>query len=316
MRAFLVINMNRLRNHFLASRMSFGLCDKNSPLRMPFTRSAMAIVYAITYDSGFIFEVVAISTQHKEFFMQLSGNTVLITGGSDGIGLALAKRFLTMGNKVIICGRQEEKLEDAQRYHPELITRICNLTQEEERTSLAAWLNEAFPDLNILINNAGIQNRMNILTSEYQWRDLQQEIAVNLEAPLHLSFLLAKRLSQKRNASIINVSSALAFISMAAAPIYCATKAAIHSFSISLRAQLASAGIEVIEIVPPMVQTDLCAPGVHIAGIPVDEFADAVMLGLGEGKKEIGYSYSIPLLSMSREELDKATGQLNAKVPY
>ena len=248
--------------------------------------------------------------------MRLSGNTVLVTGGSNGIGLALAERFLTMGNRVVICGRREEKLEEAKRRHPELATRACDLARAQERVSLVAWLDETFPDLNVLVNNAGVQNRVNVLTSERQWEDLRQEIAINMEAPLHLSLMLAKRLSRKSNATIINVSSGLAFVSMAAAPIYCATKAAIHSFSIGLRVQLASAGIAVVEVAPPMVQTDLCAPGMHDAGTPVDEFADAVMLGLGEGKKEIGYGYSAPLLSMSREELDEATAQLNARVPY
>jgi len=248
--------------------------------------------------------------------MQLSGNTLLITGGSNGIGLALAARFLAKGNRVIICGRREHKLKEAHLRHPELVTRVCDLAQAEERLSLVTWLDEAFPDLNVLINNAGIQNRVNALATERSWEDLQQEIAINLEAPLHLSFLLAKRLAHKNNATIINVSSGLAFVSMAAAPVYCATKAGIHSFSISMRVQLASAGIDVVEVAPPMVQTDLCAPGIHAAGAPVNEFTDAVMLGLGEGKKEIGYGYSSPLLTMSREELDKATAELNARVPY
>ena len=248
--------------------------------------------------------------------MRLSDNTILITGGSNGIGLALAERFLTAGNRVIICGRREEKLKEAQQRYPELIIRACDLARAEERASLSAWLDEAFPELNVLVNNAGIQNRTNIFTTDRQWEDLRQEIAINLEAPIHLSFLLANRLSQKKNATIVNVSSALAFVAMAAAPIYCATKAAIHSFSVSLRAQMNSAGIEVIEVAPPMVQTDLCAPGMHNAGVPVDEFADAIMRGLAEGKKEIGYGYSIPILSMSREELDSSSAQLNAKVPY
>ena len=83
--------------------------------------------------------------------MQLSGNTVLVTGGSNGIGLALAERFLTMGNRVVLCGRREEKLEEAQRRHPELATRVCDLARAEERASLVAWLDETFPDLNVLV---------------------------------------------------------------------------------------------------------------------------------------------------------------------
>jgi uncharacterized oxidoreductase len=244
--------------------------------------------------------------------MKLTQNTILVTGGSNGIGLALAERFLTRGNRVIICGRCEAKLREAKDRHPDFETRVCDVSEEKERLAIAVWLAEAFPDLNVLVNNAGIQQRTDLLTTEKEWTYFQQEIAINLEAPLHLSQLLARRLAQKPQAAIINVSSGLAFTPIAAMPVYCATKAALHSFSLSLRMQLKAAGVEVTEIVPPAVRTDLGGPGLHDFGVPVDEFADAVMRDLEAGKQEIGYGTSEPALHMSRDELDKAIAAINS----
>ena len=247
--------------------------------------------------------------------MNMTQNTILITGGSNGIGLALAERFLAGGNRVIICGRREDKLREAEKRHHGLTTRVCDVAVESERLALSAWLAKEFPDLNILINNAGIQNIINVRTADREWAHFQQEIAINLEAPVHLSLLLARRLAGKPGAAIINVSSGLAFMPMAASPLYSATKAAVRSFTMSLRRQLAASGVDVVEIIPPMVQTDLCAPGVHNSGVPVEEFADAVLRGLADGRQEIAYGHTISLLNMSRSELEAATDTLNARIP-
>jgi uncharacterized oxidoreductase len=247
--------------------------------------------------------------------MNMTQNTILVTGGSNGIGLALAERFLAADNRVIICGRREDKLREAEKRHPGLITKVCDVAVESERLALSSWLAKEFSDLNILINNAGIQNRINVLTADREWAHFRQEIAINLEAPVHLSLLLVRRFVGKSNAAIINISSGLAFMPMAASPLYSATKVAIRSFTMSLRRQLAASGVNVVEIIPPMVQTDLCAPGVHSPGVPVAEFADAVMRGLIEGRQEIAYGHTIPLLNMSRDELEAATNTLNARIP-
>ncbi|MDR2724647.1 MAG: SDR family NAD(P)-dependent oxidoreductase [Candidatus Adiutrix sp.] len=243
--------------------------------------------------------------------MKLTQNSILVTGGSSGIGLALAERLLARGNRVIICGRREAKLREAKERHPALETRVCDVSEEKERLALAAWLEEACPELNVLVNNAGIQQRMDLLATNREWDYYRREIATNLEAPLHLSLLLARRLTQRPEAAIINISSGLAFTPIAGLPVYCATKAALHSFSISLRWQLKAAGVEVVEIAPPAVRTDLGGPGRHDFGVPVDEFADAAMRDLEAGKREIGYGTSEPLARLSWDELDKAIAEIN-----
>lgn len=247
--------------------------------------------------------------------MKMTGNTVLVTGGSSGIGLALAKRFLHEGNTVIICGRREDKLIEAQKNEPKFHIRTCDMSLEKDRIALVESVTQEFPELNVLVNNAGIQQKSNLLTTDWQWERFQTEIDTNLSAPIHLAILLARKFAAKPEAAIINVSSGLAFTPMAAAPVYCAAKAGLHSFSISLRAQLASTGIKVIEIAPPAVNTDLGGSGGHTYGVPLDEFADAVMTQLAEGKLEIGYGTSAKALRLSRDEIDATVAAINEKLP-
>ena len=220
--------------------------------------------------------------------MKLLDNTVLITGGAVGIGFALAQRFIKAGSKVIVCGRREEKLKEAQQKLPQLEVRRCDVSVESERQSLFDWIKTDFPRLNILVNNAGIQQRLNLLESNAEWSYYHKEIQVNLEAPIHLAMLFIPHLAEKDNATIINISSGLAFAPGAFAPIYSATKAALHSFSMSLRQQVAKRNINVIEVAPPAVNTDLGGAGLHTFGVPLGEFADAVFEGFGNGDLEIG----------------------------
>ncbi|MDQ3292404.1 MAG: SDR family NAD(P)-dependent oxidoreductase, partial [Bacteroidota bacterium] len=193
--------------------------------------------------------------------MELSGNTVLITGGASGIGLALAERFLQAGSKVIVCGRREDKLQEARQKHPELHTHVCDVGKESDRQDLFNWVAQSFPDVNVLLNNAGIQNRHPLVGSSQPWSFHQAEIAINLEAPIHLAMLFIPHLQQKPKSYIINVTSGLAFAPLAQAAIYSATKAALHSFTLSLRRQLRDTPVKVLEIVPPAVQTDLGGVG-------------------------------------------------------
>jgi len=189
--------------------------------------------------------------------MNLSNNTILITGGATGIGLALAEQFLLLGNKVLICGRREEKLAKAKQKLPGLAgTKVCDLMIEHERIRLYDWITRYYADFNILINNAGIQNEINI--SDDCIIDLvQNEVETNIVAPIHLVNLFIPHLAKKENAAIINITSGLAFTPIAIMPIYCATKAAMHSFSLSLRHQLSKTSIKVFELIPPTVDTDL-----------------------------------------------------------
>ena len=128
--------------------------------------------------------------------MNPSGNTVLVTGGASGIGLALASRFLAAGSRVIVCGRRLAALRDVAEAHTGLVTRAFDLARADERESLAEWVVDAFPDLNVLVNNAGIQRRFR-LTDPESWDATHAEIAINLDAPIHLGMLLLPHLREK-----------------------------------------------------------------------------------------------------------------------
>jgi uncharacterized oxidoreductase len=242
--------------------------------------------------------------------MKLTGNTILITGGASGIGFALAERFTAAGNEVIICGRREQALSDAKQLLPNIHTRVCDVADRDEREELKAWAIREFPDLNVLVNNAGIQRRVDI-TGDEDWAATASEIAINLEAPIHLSRLFYPHLAAKSSAAIMNVTSGLSFVPLANVPVYCATKAALHSFTMSLRWQLKDTPVEVIEIVPPAVDTDLQAPGLHTFGVNVDEFADHVFTGLVAGEAEIAYGTALAGSRASREQLDAIFQQMN-----
>lgn len=188
--------------------------------------------------------------------MKLTGNTILITGGATGIGFALARRLSEKGNRVIICGRNDAALRKAQEEAPALVTRICDVADTASRRSMVDWLKANHRTLNVVVNNAGVQHRRDF-TSDPVIDSLDQEVAINLTAPIHLIAELLPTLRQQGQAYIINVSSGLAFSPMADVPVYCATKAAIHSFTLSLRHQLKSTGIRVVEMAPPIVDTGL-----------------------------------------------------------
>ncbi|WP_127534556.1 SDR family oxidoreductase [Paenibacillus kobensis] len=232
--------------------------------------------------------------------MKLSGNTILITGGGSGIGLAFAERFIQAGNTVIVCGRRESALQDAKEKFPSLITRVSDLGLESERAALFDWVTTNYPDVNVLVNNAGMGDQFHVLKEQENWSYYNSEIAVNFEAPVHLSLLFAPFFSTKQDTAIVNVTSGLAFTPLAISPIYSATKAALHSFTMSLRHQLSDTSIEVIEVAPPAVQTAFT----NHNGEPLDAFADGIFQGFEEGKQEIGYGSSLNRLRMSRDEID------------
>ncbi|WP_458118899.1 SDR family oxidoreductase [Paenibacillus sp. Z6-24] len=243
--------------------------------------------------------------------MKMSGNTILITGGASGIGLAFAERLLQEGNTIIVCGRRESRLQEVQAQYPQMHTRVVDVASEEDRIRLVNEIVTDFPELNVLMNNAGIQRNYSLTEGTESWVDQRGEIATNLDAPIHLATLLLPHLQKQPSAAIINVTSGLAFSPKASAPVYCATKAALHSFTLSLRHQLKNTSIEVIEIVPPGVNTDLGGSGLHTWGVPVDEFADGIMARLRTGEHEIGYGTSERNRTASRAELDTVFEQMN-----
>jgi uncharacterized oxidoreductase len=242
--------------------------------------------------------------------MNLSGNTILITGGASGIGWSFAERFLSAGNEVIICGRREERLRELRDKYPKIHTRACDLADAGQRVELYEWAIGEFPSLNVLVNNAGIQRRVSLQESE-DWQDTHQEIAINFSAPVHLSRLFIPHLLKQQNPAILNVTSGLSFAPLPNVPVYCATKAALHSFTVSMRFQLEKTPVEVIEIIPPAVDTDLGGAGLHTFGVNVNEFADAIFEGLQRGEQEIAYGTALTSSRASREELDEISRRMN-----
>jgi len=245
--------------------------------------------------------------------MEFKANTVLITGGASGIGFALAERFVQEGSSVIICGRREHKLKEAQSKYPQVDIRVCNVADPAERSALFAWVTETYPSLNILVNNAGIQQQIE-LQQEPSWEMLDEEVAINLEAPIHLSTLFIPHLLKQKQPAIINITSGLSFVPKASVPVYCATKAALHSFTLSLRHQLSSTPISIIEIIPPAVDTDLGGKGLHTFGVPVNEFTDAIVEQLKMGNIEAAYGFSAESSHATREQLDAIFKQMNQPV--
>jgi uncharacterized oxidoreductase len=240
--------------------------------------------------------------------MKTSGNVILITGGSSGIGMALAERFLALNNDVIICGRRPEALDEIKRKFPKIKTIVADVGNENDRIALVERATKEFPKLNVLINNAGIQRKVD-LTQRESWRDCYQEIAINIEGPIHLSMLFAPHLLRQADPAILNVSSGLAFVPLASVPIYSATKAAIHSFTMSLRYQLRNTTVKVVEIIPPAVRTNL--GGAHDFGAPLNEYADSVIQQLKEGRQETTYQFSAQTSQASRAESEEIFQRMN-----
>jgi len=213
--------------------------------------------------------------------MKISDNTILITGGTSGIGLAFAEEFLKLGNKVIICGRRREKLNALKKQHPELIAIACDIADAGNREDLYNMILKEHPDTNVLINNAGIQLAVD-LTHPVNLENIKGEIEINLIAPIHLSSLFAKHLASKSDAALINISSGLAFAPLAFLPVYCATKAAMHSLTMSLRHQLRNTSVKVFEIIPQSTDTELgyqrrTDKSESHGGMPVSEFIAEAM---------------------------------------
>ncbi|MFI5154207.1 MAG: SDR family oxidoreductase [Chitinophagales bacterium] len=213
--------------------------------------------------------------------MNLSGHTILITGATSGIGLGLAEKFLELDNQVIICGRREERLRKIKDIFPSIESRVCDMSDKEARKNLFDWTISNYPAIDVLVNNAGVQLAVN-LQQEVNLDKVHEELEVNFVAPVHFSSLFTPYLEKAKEPAIINISSGLAFAPLAFMPIYCASKAAIHSYSLSLRRQLRNTSIKVFEIVPPSVDTELgherrASKTLTHGGIPVKEFVEATM---------------------------------------
>jgi uncharacterized oxidoreductase len=220
--------------------------------------------------------------------MNLSNNKILITGGASGIGLGLTERFIKENNTVIICGRRQDALKNVADKFPSVISKICDLENEQGRNELYNWVADYHPDLNVLVNNAGIQNWMNISDTDF-YQKAKTEIAINVVAPVHLINLFINLPSLK---TVINVTSGLAFVPLSKVPVYCGTKAFMRSFTLSLRHLLQQKNIEVIEMIPPALNTDLGGKGIHDTYPAVKDFVESVFNQMKEGKIELTFGTS------------------------
>ena len=239
--------------------------------------------------------------------MKLSNNKILITGGASGIGLGLAERFIKENNTVIICGRRETVLKEIADRFPSIIIKACDLSIEEDRIAIFNWIVENHSDLNILVNNAGIQNWMDISDDDF-YKKANDEITTNVVAPIHLTNLF---INLKSLSTIINVTSGLAFIPLSKVPIYCATKAFMRSFTLSLRHLLKSRNIEVIEMIPPALNTDLGAKGIHDGHPAVNDFVESVFEQMKDGKTELTFGTSEARVNSNNETINDYFNKMN-----
>lgn len=228
--------------------------------------------------------------------MQLSQHTILITGGASGIGWELAKQLQARGNQIIIAGRSANKLQKAKALFPQIHTAVCDVSRPAEIDKLFDEITKEFPKLNLLINNAGVAKVRNLLSEQTDLVELTHEIETNLHGPIRLCQKFLPHLKKQAVAAIVNVSSGLAFVPLPIAPIYCATKAGLHSYTQSLRVQLQKTNIKVFELAPPATQTEL-----------MGEFSSEDMKGISVMSAE--KMVADALKAIERDQLEICPGQ-------
>jgi uncharacterized oxidoreductase len=224
--------------------------------------------------------------------------TILLTGGTAGIGLALFKQLHSQGHTLIVVARNQENLASLQSSYSNVIIYPCDLSSRLAIESLCEKITQSHPELSIVINNAGIQYTPTFLDDDFSFDSIEHETRVNLLAPVWLAYLLLPGLIEfKKPAAIINISSGLIFAPKTNSAIYCATKAAIHSFSQSLRYQLATTNIHVIEAIMPLVDTTMTA-GRGSGKISPESAAQQIIHGINCNRSEIyvGKTKILPLL--------------------
>jgi uncharacterized oxidoreductase len=221
--------------------------------------------------------------------MKLTGRTILITGGSAGIGLAFALKFLELGNQVIVTGRRQSALDELKAKYPKLHTVQSDVADPAQMAFLAKRVKAGYPKLDVLMNNAGIMLHKNLKAPAADLDGLMTEVNINVGGVIRMTSAFIDILTANKG-TVINVSSALAFVPLPSAPIYCATKSAVHSYTQSLRFQLEETGVEVIELMPPAVKTALTADlpeGDGVTLITTDELIKQSFAALKAGKVEI-----------------------------
>jgi uncharacterized oxidoreductase len=209
--------------------------------------------------------------------MKLSGNTILITGGGSGIGRGMAEALHKLGNRVVIAGRRKEVLEEVTAANEGMEWMLLDIEKRSGVVPFAAEAMGKYPTLNVLINNAGVMRAEKLSEPQEDLGDAEAMVATNLLGPIRLTAALMPHLLKQPAATIMNVSSGLAFVPMALTATYCATKAAIHSYTQSLRHQLKATKIEVLELIPPYVATDLMNGRSDPRAMPLDKYIAEVM---------------------------------------
>jgi uncharacterized oxidoreductase len=237
--------------------------------------------------------------------MELSNRTVLVTGGTSGIGLGIAEAFYRSRSRVIVCGRDRKKISEVERRFPEVAALPCDVGDAGQRDDLAAEVLRRFPGLDTLVNNAGIQRYIDLKKGYDELKSGGDEIAINLVSTVELTALFIGHLMKRQAAAVINVSSGLGFMPLANTPIYSATKAAIHIYSVVLRQQLKDTSVRVVEVVPPMVDTGLNKEGrdrarLKFRGISLSEYIPTVIKGLEEDADMIFYGDGERVMHESR----------------
>src|SRR5947199_9139419 len=221
--------------------------------------------------------------------MKITGRTILITGGSAGIGLAFALKFLELGNQVIVTGRRQTVLDEVKAKYPKLHTIQGDVADPVQIASLATRVKAEYPGLDVLMNNAGIMLHKNLKVPAADLDGLMTEMNINVGGVIRMNSAFIDILTANKG-TVINVSSALAFVPLPSAPIYSATKAAVHAYTQSLRFQLEETGVEVIELMPPVVKTDLSAEmseGDGVTVITTDELVKQSFAALETDALEI-----------------------------
>jgi uncharacterized oxidoreductase len=218
--------------------------------------------------------------------MKLTGNTIFITGGGSGIGRALAEALHQRGNQVIISGRRKGNLDETTKANPGMKSVELNVEDPASISAVARKLIADFPKLNVLINNAGIM-QFDDVAGPIDESVMVSTITTNLMGPIRMTSALVEHLKKQETAAVINVSSGLAFTPMAVTAVYCSTKAAIHSYTMSLRYKLKGTSVKVLEIAPPWVQTDLLNSKNEPRAMPLGEFTDETMKVLGTDAPEV-----------------------------
>lgn len=239
---------------------------------------------------------------------------VLITGGSSGIGFEMAKQMLEEGSTVIICGRSQQKLDEAKRKMPKVTTIQCDITSADERKKMAERMANDFPNLNMLMNNAGVVSRYLLATTGDLIDRISAEWETNYLAPVILTQLILPLLI-RNHGTVVNVSSGLAHMPLSIEPNYCATKAAIHSMTLSMRLQYAKTGVKVVEILYPEVNTPFHEGHATSRAISPEEAAAEALRKLNGGQDEVYVKMSKMIYWISRIAPKRGLKMINGFIP-